>query len=229
MYPHRIRLVGPWEYEVLSWVAGAESSKPRLPDRGFEDSAPATQRERVTMPCRWRDCGLGDFTGTVRFTRRFGYPGRIDEYERVWLTFAAVAGHAAVCLNGTDLGQSEGPCEFEATRLLRERNVLHVDIEVDSCESGLCGEVALEVRRTAFLRNVRVTATDSLHISGEVAGTAAGPLELYVICERRNIGYAAVEAGKPFHVEAEKIEGHIVRIDLVHGASIWWTEEKQID
>src|SRR5262249_16304202 len=143
--------------------------------------------KRVTMPCRWRDCGLGDFTGTVRFTRRFGYPGRIDDYECVWLTFAAVAGRAAVCLNGTALGQCDAACEFEGTRLLRERNVLHVDIEGGGDDAGLCGEVALEVRRTAFLRNLRVTASDGLHVSGEVAGTAEGPLELYVICERRTV------------------------------------------
>jgi len=229
MYPHRIRLAGPWDCEVLAEVAGAESSKPRrAEDRGFEDSAPATHPSRVTMPCRWRDWGLGDFAGTVRFTRRFGYPGRIDEYERVWLTIAAVAGRAAVCLNGTALGQCEGPCEFAVTQLLRERNLLRVDIEGSDGDAGLCGEVALEVRRTAFLRNLRVAASDRLHVSGEVAGTADGRLELYVICERRTVAYAAVEAGKPFQTEAKKIEGRIVRVDLVQGASIWWTEEKPI-
>jgi hypothetical protein len=175
------------------------------------------------MPYHWHD-----FTGTVRFMRRFGYPGRIDEYERVWLTITAIAGRAAVCLNGTALGQCQGPCEFEVTRLLRERNVLHVDIEGSDGDAGLCGEVALEVRRTAFLRNLRVTASDGLHVSGEVAGTAEGPLELYVICERRNVAYAQVKAGASFEVEAEKIEGRTVRVDLVQGASIWWTEEKTI-
>jgi hypothetical protein len=171
---------------------------------------------------------LDDLTCTVRFTRRFGYPGRIDEYERVWLTFAAVASRAAVYLNGTTLGQCDGPCEFEVTPLLRERNLLQVDIEGSGGDAGLCGEVALEVRRTAFLRNLRVTSKDWLHVSGEVAGTAEGPLELYVICERRTVAYAAVEAGKPFQIQAEKIEGRIVRVDLVQGASIWWTEEKSI-
>src|SRR5713101_1462133 len=110
MYPHRIRLVGPWECETLE--------------------------RRVLMPCHWRDCGLADFTGTVRFTRRFGYPGRIDDYERVWLTFAAVAGRADVCLNGTTLGCIDGPAEFETTQLLRERNVLQVDIEGSGGDAG---------------------------------------------------------------------------------------------
>jgi hypothetical protein len=179
MYPHRIRLAGPWECDLLG--------------------------RRVTMPCRWRDCGLRDFTGTVRFARRFGYPGRIDDYERVWLTFAGVAGRAAICLNGTTLGSCDGPCEFEVTRLLRERNLLQVDIEGSGGDAGLWGEVALEVRRTAFLRDLRVTANDALHVSGEVAGAAEGPLELYVICERRIVAYAAVEAGKPFQVSGSLV------------------------
>jgi hypothetical protein len=115
------------------------------------------------------------------------------------------------------------------TRLLRERNVLHVDIEGSGGDAGLCGEVALEVRRTAFLRNLRVTASDGLHVSGEVAGTAEGPLELYVMCERRTIGYAVVEPRKAFDVtvglEDSTHPTGSVRVDLVQGASIWWTEE----
>ena len=51
------------------------------------------------MPCRWRDGGLGDFAGVVRFTRPFGYPGNIDASERVWLTFAGLEGKARVSLN----------------------------------------------------------------------------------------------------------------------------------
>src|SRR5207248_1449479 len=156
--------------EVLAGVAGAESSKPRLAaSRGFEDSAPATRPVRVTMPCHWRDCGLADFTGTVRFTRRFGYPGRIDDYERVWLRFGEIAGRAAVTLNDTMLDTIDGPAEFEVTRLLRERNLLQVELEGSGGDAG-CGDVALEVRRTAFLRNVRITSTDGLHVSGVSAG-----------------------------------------------------------
>src|SRR5262245_97069 len=67
MYPHRIRLRGPWECQPLA----PDGPPPR----------------RVTLPCRWADGGLGDFRGPVRFRRRFGYPGRLDAHERVWLTF----------------------------------------------------------------------------------------------------------------------------------------------
>jgi hypothetical protein len=184
------------------------------------------------MPCHWRD-----FSGTVRLARRFGYPGRIDDYERVWLTLAAVAGRAKVCLNDETLGRCDGPCEFEVTRLLRERNLLRVDIEALNGQAGLPGDVALEVRRTAFLRNLRVTATDVLHISGEVAGMAEGPLELYVVCDRRNVAYAKVEAGKAFDVAAGPVGledsthptgARVVRVDLVQGAAIWHRAEQSV-
>ena len=233
MYPHRIRLAGPWEYEVLVGVAGAESSKPRpIASRGFEDSAPATQSIRVTLPCRLRDCGLADYTGTVRFTRRFGYPGRIDDYERVWLTFAAVFGRAHASLNNSELGTIAAAAEFEVTRLLQERNVLQVDIDGSGGDAGLHGEVALEVRRTAFLRNLSVALNDELYVSGEVAGSTDGPLEIYVVLDRKNVAYTVVEAGKRFDLTASPVgledsthPTHVVRVDLVQGASIWYRQE----
>src|SRR5438876_10678056 len=104
MYPHRIRLRGPWRCEPIEHRA-------------------------------------------VRFRRRFGYPGRIDDYERVWLTFAAVAGSAEVELNGNPLGRFEGgEAEFDVTTLLQTRNELVVEVESSNDTSGICGDVALEVR-----------------------------------------------------------------------------------
>jgi hypothetical protein len=130
MYPHRIRLRGPWEYEAVS-------GQNPLPPPG-----------RMTMPCRWRDGGLPGFAGTIRFRRHFGYPGRIDAFERVWLTFAGVAGTAAIHLNGQLLGSGrEEPFEFEITSLLQKRNLLEVEIEGGE-DGGLWGEVALEIRNT---------------------------------------------------------------------------------
>src|SRR5947209_8061277 len=160
MYPHRIRLRGPWECEPLARHGGGP-----LPPPG-----------RMTMPCRWADGGLPDFAGRVRFRRRFGYPGRIDAYERVWLTFAGVGGAAEVRLNGQPLGRHEGPgpFEFEVTPLLQARNELTVEVDAPAGDGGLWGEVALEVRCTAFLRAVRVWITGGgradLHAAGEVVG-----------------------------------------------------------
>src|SRR5262245_40687441 len=47
MYPHRIRLRGPWEYKPVSG-----------PD-------PLPAPGRMTMPCRWKDQGLPGFSGKV--------------------------------------------------------------------------------------------------------------------------------------------------------------------
>ena len=139
MYPHRIRLHGPWECEPLA-----------APDQ----PVPPPPR-RFVPPARLRDAGLSDFAGRVRLTRRFGFPGRIDEYEHVWLTFANVVGQADVALNGTTLcsGRSAG-LEFEATSLLAPRNRLEVILDADLGDAGLVGEVALEIRRDAFLHAV---------------------------------------------------------------------------
>src|SRR6266849_10307562 len=97
MYPHRIRLRGPWECEPLARIAPDEHGQTG------RDSLPPPCR--MTMPCRWSEGGLENFAGRVRFRRRFGYPGRIDAHERVWLTFAGIGGTAEVWLNGQHLGR----------------------------------------------------------------------------------------------------------------------------
>jgi beta-mannosidase len=100
------------------------------------------------MPCRWGEGGLGDFAGRVRFRRRFGWPGRIEAQEHVWLTFQGVDAVAEVWLNGQYLGRHEGvgPFAFEVTSLLRVRNELVVEVTAPAANGGLWGEVALEVR-----------------------------------------------------------------------------------
>src|SRR5262249_54240836 len=156
MYPHRIRLRGPWDREPLP---------------------------------------SGD--GRFRFRRRFGFPGRLDDYERVWLTVAGIAGDVSVWLNGQLLGRQENATdgfEFEVTALLRPRNEVVIEAGGESS-----GDVAMEIRRTAFLRGVRIEAERSedvtrLHISGEVTGSAERPLELYVVLDRSTVAYAIVEA-----------------------------------
>jgi beta-galactosidase/beta-glucuronidase len=142
MYPHRIRLRGPWECEPLArFVFGDDGQKQEITTH-----LPAPKK--MTMPCRWSEAGLSDFTGRVRFRRRFGYPGRIDENERVWLTFAGVEEKAEIRLNGQFLGRQVGdqPWEFDVTKLLAVRNNLRVDVESESPRGGLWGEVALEIR-----------------------------------------------------------------------------------
>jgi hypothetical protein len=232
-YPHRIRLRGPWDCEPLR----------RASAKGQAEAPPPAPR-RMTMPCRWHEGGLADFAGRVRFTRRFGYPGQIDASERVWLTFAGVEGTAEVRLNDRLLGRHDGaagPFEHEVTQLLDTRNRLVVEVEELTGRGGLWGEVALEIRRTAFLRSVRAWAESAtaLHVAGEVVGTSERPLDLYVLLDGANVAYSTVEAaptGRPFQVTAARADaerwtaaGHTVRVELVDAATVWYTVEEALD
>ncbi len=232
MYPHRIRLRGPWECEPLARAAG--------------DPRPVPPPCRMAMPCRWGAGGLAEFSGRVRFLRRFGYPGRIDAHERVWLTIGPASDRVAVTLNGVYLGEQDGGgCEFDVTALLRDRNELAVVVE-GGADGGLWGEVALEVRCTAFLRNVQCgAAVDGsglvlVHADGELVGTAAEVLELYLLLDRSTVAYAALPAPvtrQTFRLVSEALsperlrfggEGdatHLVRVDLVRAATVWYTWE----
>jgi hypothetical protein len=232
MYPHRIRLRGPWDYEPLAYSSPEQHL---LPPAG-----------RMNVPCRWADGGLAGFSGRVRFRRRFGYPGRIDAHERVWLTFDGADARAEVALNGTALGahQGAGPFEFEVTSLLGPRNELVIELEGPAESAGLWGEVALEVRCTAYLRGVRLWAEADgdgwrAHAAGEVVGAAERPLDLYLLVGRSTAAYASVVAvpeGRPFHLVGDKLggtdapgqeagQGGVVdaQVDLVNGAAVWYT------
>src|SRR5436305_1648261 len=106
MYPHRIRLRGPWDAEPVA---------------GPGVTAPA---RAVTLPCRWADLAPG-FAGAVVFRRRFGLPRRLDDFERVWLTCARVDGRSDWRLNDAGVAMAATPAgglEGEVTPLLRDRN-----------------------------------------------------------------------------------------------------------
>jgi hypothetical protein len=185
----------------------------------------------MRMPGRLSDVGLHDFRGRVGFRRAFGYPGRIDEHERVWLTFTGVEGQATAALNGQALGSFTGAGEFDVTRLLQARNGLVVEVECTGPSAGLWGEVALEVRATAFLRQVRFGCVGpELHASGLVVGTAERPLELYLLIQNHCQTYqqvTAADSGQLFTITAplpEVAEKTLlpVRVELVHGATVWY-------
>jgi hypothetical protein len=202
------------------------------------------------MPCRWVDIGKGDLGGLIRCRRRFGYPGQIDAHERVWLTFAGLTGRATVLLNDAVVGVVPG-CggEFEVTSLLRLRNELVVDLDGPAGKAGLWGEVALEVRCTAFLRGVSVQGSlrdgrGDVCITGEVVGTADASLDLYVILGRSPLAEVRLEAataGQPFRITAgvapdllyatdpETGEAVQVRVELVNGAVVWYAMSRGIE
>jgi hypothetical protein len=195
------------------------------------------------MPARWAESGLADFRGTVRCRRRFGYPGRIDAHERVWLTLAGLSDRGEVRLNDHDLGsvQGAGPFEFEVTPLLASRNELVIDVTGSSEEGGgLWGEVALEVRCSAYLREVRLWLEQTgegvvLHATGQVVGTAERELELYAVLDRSTVAYATVmprqDSPVPFHLVGDAVKGkcaRIVKIDLVNGGVVWYTVQEEL-
>jgi hypothetical protein len=197
----------------------------------------------MSLPCRWDEGGLGSFAGRVRFRRKFGAPRRLDEFERVWLTFAGIDGRVSVWLNGSFLGEhgSDRELEFEVTPLLRERNELVAEVESLEGTGGLYGEVALEVRCTAFLRAVKARWEDSrLHVHGEVVGMSDGALELYAVLDRYTIGYATIEpstAGTPFEMTFEGIARQhgdqqsqlaTVQVELVSGSTVWYAVDVRI-
>jgi len=134
--------------------------------------------------------------------RRFGLPRRIDEDERVWLTFVGADGVVEVWLNGKLLGQRLCGCgmatpfhlptpakatpegghttgtpsfEFQVKELLHERNELIVEVESEDDSGGLCVEAALEIRCLAFLRGVCAwvePSSDRIIVEGLVVGTS---------------------------------------------------------
>ena len=226
-YPHRIRLRGPWEAQAL-WHfeqvpgAAARRSDANLPVPG-----------RMQLPGRWRDVGWAGFAGRAEHLRRFGLPRQIDDSERIWLTFGGIEGRAAIRLNGEPLGDADGggSFEFEVTGRLRPRNELVVTVEADSDAGGLWGEVALEIRRTAYLRNVMAEPGDDgrWRVRGEIAGTAERPLEVYAIAGRANVGYATAEAGTSFELVTEPTRGEPLRVELVDGASVWYAVAAESD
>src|SRR4051812_28223298 len=108
MYPHPIRLRGPWTCQPMD---------------------PPGPARKLQLPCPWPAAGLAG-VARAEMMRRFGYPGRIDAHERVWLTVAGLAGRVRVTLNGQDLGTFTGEeaREWEVTALLGPRNLLSLEV-----------------------------------------------------------------------------------------------------
>ena len=68
MYPHRIRLRGPWQCEPLARAIQHADGHVEMVPQDLPPPCP------MIMPCRWGESSLGDFAGRVRFRRRFGVP-----------------------------------------------------------------------------------------------------------------------------------------------------------
>jgi hypothetical protein len=187
------------------------------------------------MPGRWLDADLAGFHGHARFIRSFGYPGNIDASEHVWLTCDGCTGCRSVHLNGQLLTTEPASAfAFDVTQLLTPRNRLEVLIDGQTDDAGLWGEVALEIRKDAFLADVRIEAGEvSTQLLGLVAGVAPEALELYVLVDGRHVDYRTIQptpAGAPFRVELPDVTpaSQSVRVELIRISSIWYVLELPI-
>jgi hypothetical protein len=198
--------------------------------------SPALEARRVTMPGRWTDFGLAGFRGAARFVRKFGYPGRADPAnEHIWLTLADCIGCQEVRLNGQLLSPSSGAyLAFDVTQIMSERNQVEVLIQGDTDDAGLWGEVAMEIRRHAYLVDVRVERSGStLVVTGTAVGTSPQPLDLYVLVDNRHADYRTIApnpAGEPFRIELTEVESshQLVRVEMIHISAIWYGVELPI-
>ena len=146
----------------------------------------------------------------MTFSRRFGMPSNLDAHERVWL-LRPDAALAPAWLNDTPL--PPGPA-CDITALLRPRNELQLEI------AGTPGEVALEIRATAYLSEV---AWHEGRIHGRVVGYAERALDVYALGDTGTQAQASVvasEVGTPFVLE---VSGPVERVELVNGAVIWYS------
>lgn len=169
MYPHAIRLRGPWEFSFL-------------------DASPAASGT-TTIPGFWTAAQLGSHRGPIELRRHFNWVARIEPTEVVWLSIDRCLGSATVSLNGQELGAIGYPWgehRFDATALLRPNNELKLRIEpgtlgiADEPAVGILEGVQLVVESNQFaVRELSWTTnwTDGLgdlSIQGVFAGEPAG-------------------------------------------------------
>ncbi len=236
MYPHRIRLRGPWTYEPVARTVVH-------PDGHIEPvPGPLPAPGQLKIPTTWRGTVLDGFRGRVCWRRNFHAPRSLESSEKLWLVFAGVDYFADVSLNGVALGRHEGyfdPFEFEVTALVAERNELVVDVdcpaEADVAHrrlirgslethdpgfvAGIWQTVALEVRAIAFLRDVAVQATlegkaGRIVATGRVVGEPGNSVALDMSVDGTWFGRQKLQPtreGTPFTIES--------RID---GVELWW-------
>lgn len=154
--------------------------------------------------------------GPARLVRSFGLPRQIDDYERVWLICDA-AGSVRWSFNGDQL--AVGPVELDVTGRMRSRNEWVAECDGD----WSLGEASLAIRCRAYLRDVRL---DGGHLVGKVAGTADGPLELYLLVGDTHAGYRTIAAGESFALPVAGLGP--VRVELVNVSTVWDCYEVQI-
>ncbi len=138
MPTHRIRLLGPWEYEFCDVTGTTRSSE---------------RSGTMTMPADWYSL-FGDSAGTVTLRRKFHCPTNLEPHERVFVVMAGLDGKGTAWLNENSLGaftSSGGGTEFDVTSHLKPFNTLAIHLSFSpvggqEMKRGLIQPVALEIR-----------------------------------------------------------------------------------
>jgi hypothetical protein len=173
----------------------------------------------IHLPDDWE--ALGD--EPARLVRNFGWPNPLAAHERVWLVLDGLTAACVASLNDALLGTFRPPVERDITALLRERNVLQIELP----GGARWDEASLEVRGKAWLSELSAERRgDVLVVRGRVNGTADGRLDLYAILDRRTVIQSAFdETERPFALMSEPVAPELwrpeVHIELVHGPTVW--------
>lgn len=139
---HRINLKGPWDYRPVQRMPGEIAKSPA--------GAPLPTAGTVKFPADWQTI-LGDFRGTLQFTRRFNCPTNLEATDKVYLVLDGVGGTAEIKLNQQPVGTVREPdhtARFDVTAALRLHNLLEITINWNGPATelgGLWGPVALEI------------------------------------------------------------------------------------
>lgn len=205
MYPHMIRLRGPWELAV----EGALST------------------DRVQLPSGWPAWQAAHPGESITMTRSFGAPRSLDADETVWLVWRG-DGLKSASLNGRPLDgfvEDAGALEVEIGSRLQRRN------ELTAVTTGVrAPDVALVFRGPMFLRGVVLDPTRGL-VSGRVVGDARRKAELQLLASGKCVDRAVVQGGEDFRFDlrVEIPVGLPVRevpvwsLELFEGANRWYS------
>jgi hypothetical protein len=209
MYPHRIRLRGPW---TLKTETGHVLSL------NVRDGS---------------NTELDPTPSAIQLSRRFSWLQPLQAQERLWL----VLEHSAVAkatLNDSALelaAIADGHQECEVTSLTQRSNLLALHVAPHQAPEAF-PQVALEVRCRTFLRQPAWRLDESrrrFEITGLLVGVNDTPLELYARLGELNVLYALVHANEPslpFRYESEIAAAAVdqearVQIDLVSAGVLW--------
>lgn len=145
MNPHRIRLRGPWQCEILSRLVAAEDGS--LASVAVEEPLNGA----VAVPGDLAEVAGPGFSGQARLSRAFHRPTGLDPHERVWLMVDAAGSEAIVALNGQTLGAAaagESPAAFDITERLAPDDVVTLELthRPQDAPGQVIGPVWLEIR-----------------------------------------------------------------------------------